>query len=92
MEPTEERLEALAKRRVEARVGWISHVTMYLVANTAFVVLWAMTGAHYPWFIWPLIGWGMGIVGHTITFWLGPDSAHGQRAVDREVQRLHAHR
>lgn len=92
MEPTEEQLQALAKRRVEARMGWISHLTMYVVVNAGLVFVWAMTGAHYPWFIWPMIGWGMGIVGHTIAFWLGPDSTYGQHAVDRELHRLHANR
>jgi hypothetical protein len=88
---TEEQLRALAKRRVEGRRALIMHTVMYVVVNTALVAIWAMTGSHYPWFIWPMFGWGIGIAGHALALWFGPDSMRSERAIDREVQRLHAH-
>jgi len=87
---TEDQLRALAKRRVEARMGLIMHLTMYVAVNAGLVAIWALTGAHYPWFLWPMLGWGMGIIGHVLAWFFGPDSIRGERAVDREVQRLHA--
>ena len=89
---TEEQLRALAKRRVEARTGLISHAVMYVGVNAALVAIWVLTGSHYPWFIWPMFGWGIGIVGHALALWFGPDSPRHERAIEREVQRLHAHR
>ena len=37
---------------------------MYLVVNALLVVIWAFTGAGYFWPIWPMAGWGIGLVLH----------------------------
>lgn len=87
---SEEQLEALARKRVEARTGFLVHASMYVVANVGFIVIWAASGRGYPWFLWPLIGWGIAIVSHALALLFGPDSPRGQRAIDREMRRLHA--
>ena len=28
------------------------------------VVIWALTGAGYFWPIWPMLGWGIGVLSH----------------------------
>jgi hypothetical protein len=28
------------------------------------VAIWALTGAGYPWPVWPALGWGIGLVPH----------------------------
>jgi len=89
MNPTEQELRDIAKRRVEARSGFIIHATMYIVANLGFLLIWAISGAGYPWFLWPLIGWGIAIAAHALALTIGPGSAHEQHAIERELQRLH---
>jgi hypothetical protein len=59
------------------------------VVNAALFGIWSLTGAHYPWFLWPLFGWGIGIVGHALSLFFGPGSPSEQRALDRELSRLH---
>lgn len=81
-------LEEVAKKRVQARMGLVVHLAMYLVMNVGFVAIWWMTGRGYPWFLWPMIGWGMAIVAHVISLAIGPGSAAERRAIDREVRRL----
>ena len=83
-------LEELAKARVKARTDFIGHVTMYSVANAALFALWLATGRGYPWFVWPLLVWGIGVLGHALTFAMGPGSNAERRAVDREVRRMRA--
>lgn len=78
----------LAKKRVEERVGFFSHLTMYVLVNTGIIITWRLTGSPYPWFIWPLLGWGAGVTAHALTYWFGPNSLRGARAIDREAQRL----
>ncbi len=34
----------------------------YLAVNVLLIAIWALTGAGYFWPIWPLLGWGIGIV------------------------------
>lgn len=49
------------------RVEFGQHLASYLTVNAFLVGVWWMTGARYPWFIWPLLGWGIGIFGHWVT-------------------------
>ena len=38
-------------------------VAVYLAVNLLLIVIWAATGAGYFWPIWPLLGWGVGLMG-----------------------------
>lgn len=91
MSASEEELRELARRRVENRQGFIIHGILFLAVNAALFGIWKATGAHYPWFLWPLFGWGIGIVGHALSLAFGPGSWSEQRALDRELRRLHRH-
>jgi hypothetical protein len=81
-------LETLAKTRVQARMGFVIHLLMYLAVNAGLFAIWYSTGRGYPWFLWPLIGWGIGIVGHTLTMLFGPGSTFEQHALGREIRRM----
>lgn len=81
-------LEQVAKQRVQARAGFVIHVSMYLVMNVGMFVIWLLTGSGYPWFVWPLLGWGIGILAHAVTLAIGPGSAAERRAIDKELRRL----
>jgi 2TM domain-containing protein len=81
-------VEETAKKRVQARTGFLTHVAMYAVMNLGLVAIWLSTGRGYPWFVWPALGWGIGILAHAITLAVGPGSNAERRAIDREVRRL----
>ena len=87
---TTDDLYGVAKRRVQARNGLVIHALMYAVINGGLFVLWAVTGHGFPWFVFPMLGWGAGLVAHAIALAIGPDSPRELRAIDREVQRLRA--
>jgi Domain of unknown function (DUF1707)/2TM domain len=40
------------------------HATTYLVVIGLLWLIWLVTGAGYPWPIWPMLGWGIGVIGH----------------------------
>jgi hypothetical protein len=84
----DEEIMKLARKRVDERVGLLVHVAMYVLVNTGILITWRLTSSSYPWFIWPLLGWGAGIVAHALTYWFGASSIRGVKAIDREVQRL----
>ena len=81
-------LETVAKHRVQARMGFVVHAVIFFAMNAGFVLIWLLTGHGYPWFLWPIVCWGIGLVAHAITLLIGPDSAGEQRAIDRELRRL----
>lgn len=86
----DEQLEKLARKRVEERIGFLSHVAMYVLVNTGLVITWRLTDSSHPWFIWPLLGWGAGIVAHALMYFWGPNSLRGAKAIERETQCLRA--
>ncbi len=51
-----------AVKRLKARRDFRTHLVVYLVVNTLLVVIWAASGAGYFWPIWPIGGWGVGLV------------------------------
>jgi hypothetical protein len=38
-------------------------VPAFLLVNALLVIVWAVTGAGYFWPVWPILGWGIGLVG-----------------------------
>jgi hypothetical protein len=74
----EERLERAFSARTEAeldplvadvpappRAPWPpdhSHERAYIATMLLLVAIWALTGAGYFWPIWPMLGWGIGVV------------------------------
>jgi hypothetical protein len=38
------------------------HVRAYLGVSVMLVAIWALTGAGYFWPIWPILGWGIGVL------------------------------
>ena len=41
----------------------------YLVVIALLWLIWLVTGAGYPWPIWPMLGWGIGVAGHQGRAW-----------------------
>jgi hypothetical protein len=56
------RLHEIARKRVEFR----AHLIVYCVTIGALWLLWFFTGQGYPWPVWPMAGWGIGLVFHYI--------------------------
>ena len=80
--------ETAARKRVQARIGFVIHAAMYVVMNAGLFTIWLLTGHGYPWFMWPALGWGIGVLGHAIALAIGPGSNLERRAIERELQRL----
>jgi len=62
-----------AKKRVEEIKGFYTHLVTFVIVNAVLVVINLLTSPEYFWFIWPIIGWGVGIVIHAFSvfsnFW-----------------------
>jgi uncharacterized protein DUF1707/2TM domain-containing protein len=42
----------------------------YLAVMALLWLIWLVTGAGYPWPIWPMLGWGIGVAGHLGRAWM----------------------
>ena len=64
----------------EQQVFWI-HLSAYAVINAIFAGLNLYTQPEQIWFIWPLIGWGIGVAAHGLALYLkAKSSSHGALA------------
>jgi hypothetical protein len=52
-----------ARRRVALLKGFYIHLAVYVVVNAILIAINAFSGGVW-WAQWPLIGWGIGLVGH----------------------------
>jgi len=53
-----------ARRRVEAKIGFYIHLAVYVGVNILLIIINLLTTPRSIWFIWPLLGWGIGIFFH----------------------------
>jgi hypothetical protein len=50
------------------RTGFRIHLTVYLAVQVllfaVWLVVWQTSGDGYPWFLFPLLAWGVGVLAH----------------------------
>lgn len=78
-------LRMRAIRRLKKRSDFHAHLLVYTLVNGAFVAIWAVTGAHFFWPIFPMLGWGIGLVMNAWdVYWAQePDEAQIRHEMDR---------
>jgi hypothetical protein len=84
---TEEQIYEEARKRVEEKRGFFIHLAIYVVVNIFLAAIWWFTGAGFPWFVFPLGGWAIGIIMHFLSVFVFnrlPDQA----AIEKEAEKL----
>ncbi len=80
-----------ARRRAAAEAGFYVHLMWYgLVIGFLFLINLLTGGlSGYPWFLWPALGWGVGVASHfsAVFGWRWIHERVFQPAIQREVQR-----
>jgi hypothetical protein len=89
--PEDTPLEATARRRAAARLGWYTHALVYLAVNAVLMLIALGTGR--TWALFPALGWGLGLLLHGLGVWLslGGGGIH-QRLIEQERARLASQR
>lgn len=57
-----------SRRRSAARAGFRIHLASYVLTQLLLVGIWLFStdppGSASPWFVYPLLGWGIGVAAH----------------------------
>lgn len=77
-------LERRGRLQARRRVFWL-HVIVWAAVNLLLVVVWAVTGAQFPWFLFPLFGWLVALAAHGAGAYVLQDP--GDTMVRREIAR-----
>ena len=79
-------LRERAIERLKKRRDFRAHVLIYTLVNGFLVVIWAMTGAGFFWPVFPILGWGIGVLANAWDVYVGDDITEEQ--IQREMQHL----
>lgn len=87
----DESLRKSAERRADAKLAFRSHLTIYLVVNAGLAAINLLSSPGNLWFLWPMIGWGIGLVAHGMATYAWTGDVREQM-VQKEMDRLRATR
>ena len=59
--------EQWARRRLVAEKGFYVHLVTYVAVISGLFIINALTGSGRWWFVWPAIGWGIGLTIHALS-------------------------
>ena len=88
---TEEEIYKEAKKIVEEKRSFRNHFIVYLCVNALLVVIWAVTSwGEFPWFVFPLGGWGIGVLFHYLNTYVF--SRENTEEVEKEAEKIRKRR
>ena len=74
-----------ARERVEARLGFYTHLAVYIIVGALLVAIDISTSPA-TWVQWPLMGWGIGVLFHALNvFVFRGRSAFTERMIEKEL-------
>ena len=82
---SEQELREQAIQRLKKKRDFKTHVLIYLAVNTFLVAIWAVTSAGFFWPIFPILGWGIGVLANA---W----DVYGRKPISEEEIRREADR
>ena len=89
---TEEKLRQRARERARAKLRFYIHLIVYVCVNVLLFAVWYFTlgPSGFPWFIFPLIGWGIALVIHAVAAFYGKsmEGSMEDRMTERELAKL----
>ncbi len=73
-------------RRIARRQWFWLHFAVFATLQVFLFVVWVLGSASYPWFIFPLFGWGILIAAHAVYAFViqDPEEIMVQRAMRQE--------
>ncbi|MBG9387735.1 2TM domain-containing protein [Caenimonas aquaedulcis] len=86
---TPEEVDALARKRAGAKMGWYTHALVFTLINLYWFLASDLGFGYKTWSPKLLLGWGLGLALHFIAvFVLGGGSSLRERMVQKERERL----
>lgn len=79
-------LRERAVKRLKKRRDFYTHLLVYTLVNGFIVAIWAVTGHGFFWPIFPMVGWGIGLV---MNGWDAfRDEEFDEEQIQREIERI----
>lgn len=85
---TKEAKIEMAKKIALQKLGFIRHALIYLLVMAALAIVNNATWSGYQWWLWPALGWGIGVAAHFLSVYVFEGGSLEKRLVQRELERL----
>jgi len=85
---SDEELRIKARKRAEEKASFYTHLGIYTIVNLFLIAIWWFTGGPrvFPWFIFILFGWGIGLASHLLSVYRGEGFI--DKMAEREYEKL----
>ena len=85
-----------AEKRVRAKLDFYTHLAVYVLVNGFLIIIYLTTGPipgwyNYPWFVWSMFGWGIGLLFHYLAVFMTSHPNHEdtrRRMIEAEMRRM----
>ena len=89
---TEEELIQLAEKRIKIKRELYSHIAAYVFVNAFLIGFYFMFSQNtFPWFVFPLGGWGLGLAFHIFGTIQELSFKYNANAINKEVEKIKKH-
>ncbi len=78
----------LARKIAERKVGFVRHAAIYLLVIGGLAIINNVTFGGYQWWLWPALGWGIGVASHFLSAFLYQSGALVDRIAKRELEKM----
>jgi len=78
----------LARKIAERKVGFVRHAAIYLLVIGGLAIINNVTYGGYQWWLWPALGWGIGVASHFLSAFLYQSGALVDRIAKRELEKM----
>lgn len=76
-----------ALKKAKAKVEFRIHLITYVVINTSLAIIDLTLSPGNIWFIWPLLGWGIGIISHALNVFYSGNTGIKERWIEIEMNK-----
>jgi len=77
-----------AEKRAEEKLGFYVHLTVYSIVNIMLFLIWLFITKGFPWFLFPLGGWGIGILFHFLSAFVFTRRLILKKLTEKEIKKL----
>ena len=85
---SEEEIYEEAKKRVKEKRDFFIHLAVYACVNIFLIIIWAVaSGGGFPWFVFPLGGWGIGLFFHFMNVFVFTGKLD-KTAIEKEANKI----
>ena len=89
--PEDQALYRQASRRYAIKQGLWVHALVYGLVNAGLIGVNLLTTPSRLWFVYPLFGWGIGLLAHALATWRAL-SGDREQGIEAEIRILKARR